>query len=93
MNNIVYLKKLKGVLDKIMGATKLGSKYKNALDDAIDSLEAKETVLKTADFTVNCYNDNETLIIDVIHNESGGLIKTLEYDSLNTIDESQIGES
>tara|TARA_B100001250_G_C19817078_1_gene799125 strand:- start:3375 stop:3662 length:288 start_codon:yes stop_codon:yes gene_type:complete len=91
--NVTYLKKLKGVLDKIMGSTKLGYKYKNALDDAVDSLEATETVLTTEEFTVNCYNENGVLIVDVIHNHSGSIIKTLEYDSINVIDESQIGES
>ena len=92
-NNVRYLKKLKGVLDKIMGRTKLGSKYKNALDEAIKMSNSDETVLTTKYFTVNSYNNEEGIVVDVIHNETGGVIKTIELDSLNVIDESQIGES
>ena len=92
-NNVRYLKKLKGVLDKIMGTTKLGYKYKGALDEAIELINADETILTTKYFTVNSYNNNEGIIVDVVHNETGGIVKTFELDSLQVIDESHIGES
>jgi hypothetical protein len=87
------LKKIKGVLNKIMGDTTLGTKYISALDIAIKSLTKDEASLITEHFAVSVQNVNEGVAIDVFYNKTGDVIESFEIDNDDIITENGMAEA
>ena len=83
---VTNLKNIKGVLNKIMGDTKLGMKYTESLDIAIKLLTSKEVTLLTKHFSVSAQNINEGVAIDVFYNKTGDIIESFEIDSQDIIE-------
>lgn len=87
------LKRIKGVLNKIMGDTSLGTKYIKALDLAIQSLTKNEASLITEHFAVSVQNVNEGVAIDVFYNKTGDIIESFEIDNDDIITEDGMAEA
>tara|TARA_Y100001973_G_scaffold34208_2_gene51468 strand:+ start:2292 stop:2582 length:291 start_codon:yes stop_codon:yes gene_type:complete len=90
---VANLKKIKGVLNKIMGDTSLGTKYINALDLAIKSLTKDEASLVTKHFSVSVQNVNEGIAVDVFYNKTGSIIESIEIDNDDIISEEGLAEA
>ena len=90
---VTNLKKIKGVLNKIMGDTSLGTKYINALDLAIKSLTKDEASLVTKHFSVSVQNVNEGIAVDVFYNKTGSIIESIEIDNDDIISEEGLAEA
>ena len=90
--SILHLITLHKTLDKLMGKSVVGSKYKNALVDAVKSLSSKEIELESSKFTVTVIDKHDDIIIDVYFTD-GGLINTHKYCADCLVDENNIGEA
>ena len=77
---VTHIRKIKGVLNKIMGDTRLGAKYVDSLDTAIKLLTSKEVTLLTKHFSVSVQNVNEGVCLDIFYNKTGDIIESFEIN-------------